>query len=115
MIRAVLSTPRDKHQSVKQHSLAVCTAPGLTSCGVAQRLSRQENLIKESIKPECVVWQISANDRSQVLLVWRKKSAHGLEWQLDKDSIFQPWLHVRMSGEILKITDALVTPPEFRI
>lgn len=112
MIRAVFSTPRDKHRSVNQHSLAVCTAPGLTSCGVAQRASRQENLIKESIKPECAVWQISANDRSQA---GERKSARGLEWQLDKDSIFQPWLHVRMSGEILKITDALVPPPEFRI
>ena len=24
-------------------------------------------------------------------------SVHGLEWQLDKDSVSQPWLHVRMS------------------
>lgn len=24
-------------------------------------------------------------------------SVHGLEWQLDKDSVSQPWLHVRMT------------------
>lgn len=79
----VLSTPRDKHQSVNQPSLAVCTALARAGPGVTQRLFSQENLMRESMKQTALCAKSVLMTSHRCSLSLEKEvysSAYGLEW-----------------------------------